>query len=40
MSWHGISSAIILKKIGAKIIICDKREKNDLNLNEELLDVD
>ena len=40
MGRSGIASAIILKKIGAKIIICDKREKNDLNLNKELLDVD
>lgn len=40
MGRSGIASAIILKKIGAKIIICDKREKNDLNLNENLLDVD
>ena len=40
MGRSGIASAIILKKIGAKIIICDKREKNDLNLNNELLDVD
>ena len=40
MGRSGIASAIILKKIGAKIIICDKKEKNDLNLNKELLDVD
>lgn len=36
----GLASAIILKKLGAQIVICDKREKKDLNLNEELLNVD